>query len=83
MICEHEIVHDLDGRLMCSKCMTYNGIEHPTKLKCSLCNAEFPVDDLIKIRTQRHEEFTHPAAKTNRNVIPKYGKQLIWIQVFE
>jgi hypothetical protein len=52
-------------------------------IECSLCGAQFPNDELIEIRKQRHEEFTHPAAKTNRNVIPKYGRKVTWIQVFE
>jgi hypothetical protein len=79
--CKHDIVHDLDGRLMCSKCLTYSITE--SKLKCSLCSAEFPVDDDIHVRTKKHEEFTHPESKTNRNVIPKYGRKVIWTQVFE
>ena len=47
-------------------------------VQCSLCNAEFPNDEIVEIRKQRHEEFSHPESKTNRNVIPKYGRTIQW-----
>jgi hypothetical protein len=65
--------------LECVNCMS-SGIG-TGKLKCSLCTIEFIIDKDIQKRMVRHEDFTHPASKTSRNVIPKYGKQVMWSKV--
>lgn len=52
-----------------------------TKVKCSICNQELPMDELVEIRKSNHAKNMHPESKTDKNFINKYGKKQEWIVI--
>jgi len=51
------------------------------KVKCTICNQELPMDELVEVRKGNHAKNMHPESKTDRNFINKYGQKQEWIVI--